>query len=76
MYEEGFDEVLIGKDLANANVSKRLYKISGMMVKNKKGWELVGAGLNTIENWKTRQRFVVDDDSGEAMHMVTIEDFS
>ncbi len=76
MNEEGFDEVLVGDDLADPNVGVRNYKISGLLVNNKKGWERVGAGVNTLENGKTRQGFGVDDDSGEAMHMVTIEDGS
>ena len=76
MNEEGFDEVLVGEDLADPNVGVRNYKISGLLVNNKKGWERVGAVVNTLENGKTRQGFGVDDDSGEAMHIVTIEDGS
>lgn len=74
--EQGFDEVLIGEDLADANVGVRLYKISGMIVNNKQGWERVGAGVNTLDNGETRQGFGVDDDSGEALHMMTFEDGS
>ena len=69
MNEDDFDEVLVGEDLADANVGVRMYKVSGMLVNNKQGWERVGAGVNTLENGKTRQGFGVDDDSGEAMHM-------
>lgn len=76
MNERGFDEVLVGEDLADANVGVRMYKISGLLVNNKEGWERIGAGVNTLENGKTRQGFGVDDESGEAMHMITFEDGS
>lgn len=76
MNEEGFDEVLVGEDLADANVGVRMFKLSGILFNNKKGWERGGAGVNTLENGKTRQGFGFDDDSGEAMHMMTFEDGS
>lgn len=76
MNENGFDEVLVGDNLADANVGVRSYKLSGILVNDKSGWERVGAGVNTLDNGKTRQGFGVDDDSGEAMHMLCFEDGS
>lgn len=76
MNERGFDEVLVGENLADANVGVRMFSISGMLVNNQTGWERIGAGVNTLENGKTRQGFGVDDDSGEAMHIMTMEDGS
>lgn len=76
MNDKGFDEVLVGEDLADPNVGVRMFKVSGLLVNNKEGWERIGAGVNTLENGKTRQGFGVDDDSGEAMHIVTLEDGS
>ncbi|GAB2657163.1 hypothetical protein GCM10027036_08310 [Flavihumibacter cheonanensis] len=76
MNEEGFDEVLIGENLADANVGVRMYEISGILFNNKKGWERGGAGVNTSADGKTRQGVGFDDESGEAMHMVTLEDGS
>lgn len=76
MNQEGFDEVLVGENLADANVGVRLFRMSGILVNTQKGWERVGAGVNTLENGETRQGFGVDDDSGEALHMMTMEDGS
>ena len=76
MNEEGFDEVLVGEDLADPNVGVRMFEMSGILFNNKKGWERGGAGVNTLENGKTRQGVGFDDDSGEAMHMMTFEDGS
>ncbi|MBK7636483.1 MAG: hypothetical protein IPJ13_21060 [Saprospiraceae bacterium] len=76
MNEEGFDEVLVGEKLADANVGVRMFEMSGILFNNKKGWERAGAVVNTLDNGKTRQGFGVDDDSGEAMHMMTLEDGS
>lgn len=76
MNEEGFDEVLVGEKLADPNVGVRMFEMSGILFNNKKGWERGGAGVNTLENGKTRQGVGFDDDSGEAMHMMTFEDGS
>ncbi len=76
MNEEGFDEVLVGENLADANVGVRMYEISGILFNNKKGWERGGAGVNTTADGKTRQGIGFDDESGEAMHMMTLEDGS
>lgn len=76
MNKEGFDEVLVGEDLADANAGVRMFKLSGILFNNKKGWERGGAGVNTLENGKTRQGIGFDDSSGEAMHMMTMEDGS
>lgn len=76
MNAEGFDEVLVGENLADANVGVRQFKASGILVNNKQGWERVGAGVNTLKNGETRQGLGVDDDSGEALHMMTMEDGS
>nr|MCU0391449.1 hypothetical protein [Thermoflexibacter sp.] len=76
MNEEGFDRVLVGENLADPNVGVRPYEVSGILVNNKQGWERVGGGVNTGQDGKSRQGFGVDDDSGEAMHLVTFEDGS
>ncbi len=76
MNEEGFDEVLVGEKLADPNAGVRMFEMSGILFNNKKGWERGGAGVNTLENGKTRQGVGFDDDSGEAMHMMTLEDGS
>lgn len=76
MNEEGFDEVLVGEKLADPNVGVRMFEMSGILFNNKRGWERGGAGVNTLENGKTRQGVGFDDDSGEAMHMMTFEDGS
>lgn len=76
MNEEGFDRVLVGENLSDPNVGVRMFEMSGMLMNNKTGWERVGAGVNTTKDGKSRQGFGLDDDSGEAMHIMTLEDGS
>lgn len=76
MNEEGFDRVLVGENLADPNVGVRMFEMSGILMNNKMGWERAGAGINTTKEGKSRAGFGLDDDSGEAMHLITIEDGS
>lgn len=76
MNEEGFDEVLVGENLADPNAGVRMFEMSGILFNNKKGWERGGAGVNTTEDGKSRSGVGFDDESGEAMHLMTLEDGS
>lgn len=76
MNEEGFDEVLVGENLSDANVGKRMFESNGIIWNNKKGWERGGAGVNTAEDGKSRPTIGLDDESGEALHMICLEDGS
>lgn len=76
MNEEGFDRVLVGENLADPNVGVRMFEMSGILINNKMGWERAGAGINTTKDGKSRAGFGLDDDSGEAMHLMTMEDGS
>lgn len=76
MNEEGFDEVLVGENLSDANVGKRMFECNGIIWNNKKGWERGGAGVNTTDDGKSRPTIGLDDDSGEALHMICLEDGS
>lgn len=76
MNKEGFDEVLVGDNLADPNVGVRMFEMSGILMNNKKGWERAGGGINTTKDGKSRGGFGIDDESGEAMHLMTMEDGS
>ena len=74
--KDGFDEVLVGENLADPNVGVRMFEMSGILMNNKMGWERAGAGINTTKDGKSRGGFGIDDESGEAMHLMTMEDGS
>jgi hypothetical protein len=76
MNEGGFDRVLVGENLADPNVGVRMFEISGILMNNKMGWERAGAGINTTQDGKSRAGIGLDDESGEAMHLMTMEDGS
>lgn len=76
MNKDGFDEVLVGDNLADPNVGVRMFEMSGILMNNKKGWERAGGGINTTKDGKSRGGFGIDDESGEAMHLMTMEDGS
>lgn len=74
MNEHGFDRVLLGDKLADPNIGKRMFESSGVLWNDKEGWELGGAGVNTTKDGKSRSVMGVDDKSGEAVHIVALED--
>ena len=74
MNENGFDRVLVGDKLADPNSGKRMFESSGITWNDKEGWELGGAGVNTGSDGKARSVIGVDDASGEAVHIVALED--
>lgn len=74
MNENGFDRVLLGDKLADANTGKRNFEAAGISWNNKEGFELGGAGVNTTEDGKSRGVIGLDDVDGEALHIVTLED--
>lgn len=76
MNEEGFDRVLVGENLADPNVGVRMFENSGILWNDKYGMEKGGAGVNTTKDGKARPAIGLDDDSGEAMHLVCLEDGS
>jgi hypothetical protein len=76
MNEGGFDRVLVGENLADPNVGVRMFEMSGILMNNKMGWERAGAGINTTQDGKSRAGIGLDDESGEAMHLMTMEDGS
>jgi len=74
MNESGFDRVLVGDKLADPNSGKRLFQIAGITWNDKEGWELGGAGVNTASDGKARSVIGLDNDNGEAVHLVALED--
>lgn len=74
MNEEGFDRVLLGDRLADPNTGKRMFEPAGILWNDKQGWELGGAGVNTLKNGKSRSIIGVDSNEGEAVHLVALED--
>lgn len=74
MNEQGFDRVLVGDKLADPNSGKRMFESAGITWNDKEGWELGGAGVNTTEDGKSRAVIGLDDSSGEAVHVVALED--
>jgi hypothetical protein len=76
MNEKGFDIVQVGDKLSDANVGKRMFRSSGILWNTETGWERGGAGVNTTSDGKSRPTIGLDDDSGEAMHLICLEDGS
>ncbi len=74
MNENGFDRVLLGDRLADANTGKRMYEAAGISWNDKEGFELGGAGVNTTKEGKSRSVVGLDDGNGEAVHLVALED--
>lgn len=74
MNEDGFDRVLVGDDLADPNIGQRMFQMAGILWNDKQGWELGGAGVNTLKNGKARSVMGVDSEEGEAVHLMALED--
>jgi len=74
MNEEGFDRVLVGDNLADPNIGKRMFENAGITWNDREGWELGGAGVNTTSEGKSRSVVGVDNSDGEAIHLVALED--
>lgn len=74
MNELGFDRVLLGDKLADANTGKRMFEAAGITWNDQEGFELGGAGVNTTEDGKARGVIGLDDTNGEALHLVALED--
>ena len=72
--EEGFDRVQVGEKLADPNSGKRLFEAAGLLWNDPKGWERGGAGVNTNAKGQSRSVVGLDDDNGEAVHLVALED--
>jgi hypothetical protein len=76
MNDKGFDVVQVGDDLSDANVGKRMFRSTGILWNTQTGWERGGAGVNTTDDGKSRPTIGLDDESGEAMHIICLEDGS
>lgn len=76
MNKGGFDVVQIGDRLSDANVGERLFRFNGILWNTQTGWERGGAGINTTSDGNSRPVIGLDDESGEAMHMIALEDGS
>lgn len=74
MNEKGFDVVQIGNNLSDPNTGQRMFKCNGMIWNTQEGWERGGAGVNTTSDGQSRSVIGIDDEQGEAIHMVCLED--
>ena len=74
MNGQGFDRVLLGDRLADANTGERIFEAAGISWNDKNGFELGGAGVNTTKEGKSRGVIGLDDSNGEALHLVSLED--
>jgi hypothetical protein len=72
--EQGFDKVVIGEKLADPNSGKRMFEPTGMFWNDDEGWERGGIGANKTKDGKYRSAVGLDDETGEAVHLVTLED--
>lgn len=76
MNEKGFDVVQVGDNLSDANVGQRMFRSTGILWNTQNGWERGGAGVNTTADGKSRPTIGLDDESGEALHLICLEDGS
>ena len=74
MNENGFDRVLMGDKLADPNSGKRMFEAAGISWNDREGWERGGAGVNTTKEGKARSVMGVDNQNGEAAHIIALED--
>ena len=74
MNESGFDRVLMGDKLADPNSGKRMFEAAGISWNDREGWERGGAGVNTTKEGKARSVMGVDNQNGEAAHIIALED--
>ncbi|HEU4901800.1 MAG TPA: hypothetical protein VFT06_03385 [Flavisolibacter sp.] len=72
--EKGFDRIAVGDRLPDPNSGKRMFEIAGMTWNDREGWERGGLGVNTTKDGKARTAVGLDDDNGEAVHLVALED--
>lgn len=72
--ENGFDRIAMGDKLPDPNSGKRMFEIAGMTWNDREGWERGGLGVNTSKDGKARTAIGLDDDNGEAVHLVALED--
>lgn len=72
--EAGFDRVAVGDKLPDPNTGKRMFEAAGMTFNDKEGWERGGLGVNTTKEGRSRAAFGLDNDNGEAVHLVALED--
>ncbi|TWI80494.1 hypothetical protein IQ13_3171 [Lacibacter cauensis] len=74
MNENGFDRLQLGDKLSDPNTGRRMFEPSGLLWNDREGWERGGAGVNTTEDGQSRSVVGLDDDNGEAVHLVALED--
>lgn len=74
MNENGFDRVLVGDQLADPNIGRRMFEASGILWNDREGWERGGAGVNTLKDGRARSIIGVDGTAGEAVHLMALED--
>ena len=72
--EQGFDKVVIGEKLSDPNSGKRMFEPTGMFWNDDEGWERGGIGVNKTKDGKYRTAVGLDDETGEAVHLVALED--
>lgn len=74
MNENGFDRLAMGDRLPDPNTGKRMFEIAGLTWNDREGWERGGLGVNTAKDGTARTAVGLDDDNGEAVHLVALED--
>jgi hypothetical protein len=74
MNEKGFDRLQLGDKLSDPNTGKRMFEPAGLLWNDREGWERGGAGVNTADDGKSRSVIGLDDENGEAVHLVALED--
>ena len=74
--ENGFDVLQVGDNLSDANIGQRMFKCTGLIWNDQMGMERGGGGVNTTPDGKSRPTIGLDDASGEAIHLICLEDGS
>jgi hypothetical protein len=72
--QEGFDQIQIGEHLSDPNIGKRQAPLTGMIWNDPKGWERGGLGVSINDKGQSRSVVGVDDEFGEAVHIMASED--
>ena len=72
--DKGYDKLLLGENLPDPNVGKRMVAPSGFTFNDDLGYELGGLGTSLTESGENRIVFGMDDSNGEALHLFVLED--
>ena len=71
--EKGFDRIVIGNDVPDPNIGKRIGPSTGILINDQRGFERSGYGLLNVEG-ENRMTLGLDTDHGAEGLVLTVQD--